>query len=161
MRLHCHQATLTGLRVVVVGSLVVALLLVGRGGSLMPGKAASATVTHLGVTTADMFSSGLFYVDPGESVTAFRVPEGKAFILTDVIVYSDNTASIRDFFADYGLMENDRSKFRYRVTAGTDWNQHFAGGIVFASGSAVRVDVNSLFTSGRIFFQLLGYFTTP
>jgi hypothetical protein len=148
-----------------LASLVVVLLVIGRGGPWITGKAAApaATISHLGVSTDDMFASGLVAVDPGEAVSVFTIPEGKTFILTDVLVYPDNPLSNREFFTDYELRENDLLKFKYRIVAGSeaDWNQHFTGGIKFSSGSAVRVEVNSFFTSSRMFFQLLGYFTTP
>lgn len=164
MKLMADRVVSTRTQIVFLASLVVVLLLISNGGPWIRGNAAApAAISHLGVSAEDMFVSGPVAVDPGDTATIFTVPEGKTFILTDVLVYPDNKLSSRDFFTDYQIEENDLLKFRYRIVTGAeaDWNQHFTGGIRFSSGSTVRVEVDSFFTSSRMFFQMLGYFTTP
>lgn len=145
----------------IAGVVVMAVILVSKAVQTTSGQdAPTAATTHLGVATTDMLHLGPIAVDPGDSVTALRVPAGRTFVLTDIVTYMDRTATTQGFYADYSLMENDQLKFRFRIPEGGNagWSQHFTGGLVFAPGSTISIETASLRTAGRFYVQLLGYY---
>jgi hypothetical protein len=145
----------------VTGMVVAALVLISHTSPTTKGQdAPTAATSHLGVAITDMVQLGPISVDPGDSVTALTVPAGRTFVLTDIVVFTDRAATAQGFYADYGVLENDQLKFRYRVPEGGNagWSQNFTGGIVFATGSAVKVETASFRTAGRLYVQLLGYY---
>ena len=111
--------------------------------------------------TDDLFATGGFTVDPNQTFLALTVPQGKVFVLTDVIIFPLVSTSNPEFVVRYRIEENNLSKFQYNtVGTATNWSQHFTSGIKFGPGSTVNV-VNTEFSTGRTGFQLLGYFTPP
>jgi len=121
-----------------------------------------APATHLtALKSTDLFPTGGFTVDPGGSFPALTVPNGKTFVLTDVIVCPLVEKSNADFIVRYRIEGNKLTKFQYNtVGTTTNWSQHFSSGIPFAAGTKVEV-VNTTFSTGRTGFQLLGYLITP
>ena len=111
--------------------------------------------------TKELFGTGGFTVEPNETFLALSVPNGKVFVLTDVVVFPLIEQSNQEFVVRYTIEENNLVKFQYN-TVGTEanWSQHFTSGIKFAAGSSVNV-VNSSFSTGTTGFQLLGYLIKP
>ena len=109
--------------------------------------------------TDDLFATGGFTVDPNQTFLALTVPQGKVFVLTDVIIFPLVSTSNPEFVVRYRIEENNLVKFQYNtVGTATNWSQHFTSGIKFGPGSTVNV-VNTDFSTGRTGFQLLGYLT--
>lgn len=147
--------------VLAIGVVAMAVVLISKAGPTTRGQDAPTTpISHLGVATTDMLHLGPIAVDPGDSITALRVPAGRTFVLTDIVTYMDRNATTQGFYADYSLMENDQLKFRSRIPEGGNagWSQHFTGGLVFAPGSTISIETASLRTAGRFYVQLLGYY---
>jgi hypothetical protein len=111
--------------------------------------------------TDDLFGSGGFTVDPNGTFTALTVPNGKVFVLTDVIVFPLVEKSNSEFVVRYRVEENNLTRFQYNtVGTATNWSQHLTSGIKFGPGSKVNV-VNTNFSTGRTGFQILGYLIKP
>lgn len=151
-----HLARLT----LAIGVVAMLVMLVSKTSPTTSGQDAPTAPTHLGVATTNILQLGPIAIDPGDSVTALRVPAGRTFVLTDIVTYMDRAATTQGFHADYSLMENDQLKFRCRIPEGGhgNWSQHFTGGLVFAPGSAIAIETASLRTAGRFYVQLLGYY---
>ncbi len=111
---------------------------------------------------SNLFATGGFTVDPGQSFLALTVPQGKVFVLTDVIVFPVVEKSVPKFIVRYRIEENSvNSRFQYNtVGTATNWSQHFTSGIRFSPGSTVSV-VSTSFSTGTTGFQLLGYLAVP